>query len=188
MIRKTNAEKADLKLARKAAPLAKRPAVRRLGALSEVADQPPLIALCMATLAAGLVTRNRRLASAGGRMLAAELLATGVKIAIKNRVDRTRPRVVDGGEDYAMRKGHSRGSARSSFPSGHTAGAVAVARALAREYPGATLPAGGAALAIAAIQIPRGQHYATDLVAGAAVGLAAEGLVYAAERLLARTV
>lgn len=175
--RPTSVEQADRAVAAVASPARHTPAVRVLGWLSEIADQPPLITVCAATLAAGLVVRNRRLAAAGGRMLAAELLATEMKSFVKHRVDRTRPRVVADGGEYAMRPGGSDDSDVSSFPSGHTAGAVAVARAFGREYPHHRVAVGLAAVAIAGIQIPRGQHYATDLVAGAVIGLAAEALV-----------
>ena len=188
MRRKTGPEKADIAVAEAAAPLRHTIVVRTLGWLSEAADQPQLISLCAATLAFGLVTGNGRIARAGGRMLAAELLATGLKSAVKHRVDRSRPRVVDDGGRYTMRKGHDRASGANSFPSGHTAGAVAVARAFAREYPEHRTAALGTAAAVAVVQIPRCQHYPTDLAAGAAIGLAAEELVYLGEVLLARTI
>jgi len=185
MRKHTKIEKADLKVARKAAPARRSLPVRWLGALSELADQPPLISFCAGMFAVGLVTRNRRLASAGGRMLAAELLATGLKSQIKHRVDRTRPRVVHDGKPYRFGKGENHASGVNSFPSGHTAGAVAVARAYVRDYPEHRALAYGAAAAVAAIQIPRCQHYPSDLAAGAAVGLAAEAAVHRAEGLLA---
>jgi membrane-associated phospholipid phosphatase len=56
---------------------------------------------------------------------------------------------------------------------------MAAARAFAREYPeyGAAALAAGAA--VAASQIPRCAHYPTDVLAGAAVGLASEAAVNA---------
>ena len=67
------------------------------------------------------------------------------------------------------------------FPSGHTAGAVAVARACARHYPPARAPAYAWAAGVAAAQVPRCAHYPSDVAGGALVGLAAEA---AADRLL----
>lgn len=177
-------EHADRAVAAAAAPARQSVIVRLLGTLSELADQPQLVSICTVTLLAGLVTRNERLARAGGRMLAAELFATGLKSAIKHRVDRTRPRVVDDGGDYAMQPGDSEDSDDNSFPSGHTAGAVSVARAFSREYPEHRATAYGVAAAVALIQIPRCQHYPTDLLAGALVGLAAEAAVDQAARRL----
>ncbi len=184
MSQTTPVEHADRAVAAAAAPARKSAIVRLLGTLSELADQPQLISICTGALLAGLATRNERLARAGGRMLAAELLATGLKSAIKHRVDRTRPRVVADGGDYKMQPGESDDSDDNSFPSGHTAGAVSVARAFVREYPEHRAAAYGIAAAVALIQIPRCQHYPTDLLAGALVGLAAEAAVnQAAQRL-----
>jgi membrane-associated phospholipid phosphatase len=185
MAKRSKIEKADLKVAKAAASARQSWPVRLLGTLSELADQPPLIGFCAGLFAFGLVTRDRRLASAGGRMLAAELLATEMKSQIKHRVDRTRPRVAANGKTYRFEKGDDHASGLNSFPSGHTAGAVAVARAYAREYPEYGALAYGAAAAVAAIQIPRCQHYPSDLAVGAAIGLVAEVSVHRAERLVA---
>lgn len=180
----TSVEGVDLAVAKQAAPLAATPAVRILGAISELADQPQLNTICAVTFLAGIVTRNSRLADAGGRMVAAQLLSTTIKSIIKHRVDRTRPRVVDQPGDYRMKPGSNPDGDVSSFPSGHTAGAVAVARALSRRYRFAGGTALGGAALVAAIQVPRRQHFMTDLVAGAAVGLIAEGLVATLARRL----
>ncbi len=180
--KQSHPEKADIAVAKAAAPLRDTIIVRALGKASEIADQPPLIALCAATFAAGLILRNGRLARAGGRMLAAELLATKLKSLIKHQVDRTRPHVIANGGRYQAKKGHDHASAMNSFPSGHTAGAVTVARAYAREYPEHAGAAYGAAAAIGAIQIPRSKHYPADIVAGAIVGLVAEKAVHLAEQ------
>lgn len=177
MSQTTPVEQADKAVTEAVAPARGSAVVRVLGWLSELADQPQLISICTGTLLVGLAMRDERLARAGGRMLAAELLATGLKSAIKHRVDRTRPRVVEAGGDYDMQPGNSEDGDVSSFPSGHTAGAVSVARAFVREYPEHRAAAYGIAAAVAIIQVPRCQHYPTDLLAGALVGLAAEAVV-----------
>ena len=61
----------------------------------------------------------------------------------------------------------------NSFPSGHTAGAVAVAAVIGRCYPAHRVAAYASAAAVAAIQVPRCQHYPGDLGAGALIGIAA---------------
>lgn len=175
-------EKVDIAVGEAAAPLRKRDPVRMLGWLSELADQPPLITICVATGGIGLVTGNRRLARAGGGMLAAELLATELKGLVKHRVNRTRPHVVADGGSYTLEPGKDHDGDLNSFPSGHTAGAVAVARAFGREYPEHRLYAYAAATAVAAIQIPRCQHYPSDLAAGAVIGLIAETVVESVRR------
>ena len=180
----TPVEKADVEVTRAVADWRHTRTVRFLGNLSEVADQPPLIAICAATLAIGIVSRNARLARAGARMLAAELLATKLKGLVKDRVDRTRPHLLVEEGRYELEAGDSEKGEERSFPSGHTAGAVAVARAFAREYPEQRGAAYAAAGAIAAIQIPRCAHFVSDVGAGAVVGLVSEAIVDGVARLL----
>lgn len=182
-------EHADAAIATRLGRHHRHPVVRALGGASEIADQPPLIAIGVATALAGLALRRPGLARTGIRMLAAELVATGIKHVIKRRVDRTRPHKMI--EDGRYRLSHEGSDASkegpwSSFPSGHTAGAVAVARAAARGNPGFALPTGVAAGAIAAIQVPRRKHFPTDVIAGAAIGFLSEWLVDVAVRNLAR--
>lgn len=184
MRKKLDAEKADIAIAEAAAPLGETAPIRALGWVSEVADQPPLISICAALCAGGLLLGDRRLARTGARMLAAELLATKLKGMVKHRIDRTRPFAVAAGKAYQAEAGNSHESALSSFPSGHTAGAVAVARAFVREHPAQTVAAYSAAAAIGAIQIPRSKHFVSDVGAGAVIGLVAEEAVHLTERLM----
>jgi len=181
-------EQADAQVAQTAASVRHHPIVETAGTLSEMADQPPLIALSSALLAAGLITREPRLARAGARMLAAHLLATAAKSVIKNRIDRTRPRVLVDEGRYEMKPGQDRDKDMRSFPSGHTAGIVAVTRALSREYPATTVPGAILSTIVAGVQIPRCALYPSDLGAGAVIGLAAEALVDVAARQLTNAV
>lgn len=153
------------------------PAVRTLGALSEIADQVPSFLACGSVLAYGLATGRPRMAEAGGRMLASVLVATALKSAVKALVSRTRPHAVLDGEDYEFEVRGQDGPDHHSFPSGHTAGAVAAARGLARVYPDAATPAYAVAAAIALVQIPRAKHYPADLIAGALVGVVSEWVI-----------
>lgn len=170
-------ERADIAAVRATESARESLSVRALGAAAEVADQPPLFSICAATLGVGLLSGDRRLARVGGRMLAAELIATAIKSVAKRLVDRTRPHLLIDEGRYELKPGERSHGPVNSFPSGHTAGAVAVARAVARGYPGAALPAYAAAAAVAGIQVPRARHYPTDIVAGALVGLIAEAAV-----------
>lgn len=151
--------------------------VRIAGLLAEVADQPQLIATSVGTIAVGLATRRRDLVRGGTRMLAAHLLATAAKSAVKHRIDRTRPAkaLTDGRRRFAL--GGSHDHDQNAFPSGHTAGAVAVARAAAREIDGAAAPAAAGVGAVAAIQPLAGNHYLSDVLVGGAIGWVAEALV-----------
>jgi membrane-associated phospholipid phosphatase len=149
-----------------------------LGRFASLGDQPPLRTLCAAVIAAGVAGGNRRLARAGVRMLVAHTLATFAKDYVKERIDRTRPRSrEDGARDHLPRPGRHTAKEETSFPSGHSAGAAAVARAFARDYPEYAVPAYAVGGALALAQIPRCAHYPTDVGAGLAIGLAAERVV-----------
>jgi membrane-associated phospholipid phosphatase len=171
--------RADVEATHKAAAVRESRAMRVVAALAEAADQPPLIAASVGTLAIGLVTRRGDLTRGGARMLAAHLLATGAKLAIKRQFDRTRPSAALDGGGHRFRAGDEGDHDEKSFPSGHTAGAVAVARAASRDIEGAAIPAGLAAGAVAAVQAPAGNHYLSDVVAGAAIGWVTEAVVSA---------
>ena len=145
--------------------------IRAVGLISDIGDQPQMRLLCASTIAIGLSRRDFHLAKTGVKMLAAHTVATWAKSGIKAVINRTRP---DAGDDPAVRRGNSHAHEDTSFPSGHSAGAAAVARAYARSYPDHTIAAHAAALAVSAVQIPRGTHYVGDVVVGALIGLASE--------------
>jgi len=166
-------EKADIRVTEAVADTRHTPLVRAAGFLSEAADQPPLRIAMTAWLAVGLVRRDPRLVRAGLRMAAAHTLATWVKSAIKARVDRTRPDHALATR-YRMEKGGTEKHELSSFPSGHTAGALAVTQALTRDFPETRAGGLAASAAVAAVQVPRAKHFVSDVAVGAAIGWAAE--------------
>lgn len=182
----TKIEKKDLKVARATKTVRNHPAMRIIGDLSDIADQPPLRAAIGATMVAGALGRNRKMTEAGARMLVTHQLATSIKSVIKATVDRTRPYVVMEGGRYERGKGEHDESKFNSFPSGHSAGAVAVARAIGREYPSAAVPALAVGIGLAAIQVPRGKHFVSDVVAGVLIGLVADVAVTAAIKRIER--
>jgi hypothetical protein len=172
-----SASKPVRKVARKAAQLDEEltltaaqarhhPVTRAVAKLTELADQPPLIAASLGTFAIGLVAGRPDLARGGARMLASHLLAT-----------RPGPALDKGEAKFAL--GESGEHDETSFPSGHTAGAVAVARAASREIEGAAAPGAVATAAVAAAQAPAGNHYLSDVIAGAVIGWASEAVVSA---------
>ncbi len=156
--------------------------VQAAGKASEIADQPPLVALSAATILVGAVLRRPAVVRSGVRMLASHAIATAAKAALKAAVDRTRPA-------RALQEGHHAGkgsgtedSGLNAFPSGHTAGAVAVAQAVATDAPAAALPLQAAAAGVAAVQPSRGKHYISDVVAGAVIGWASQRIASMALR------
>lgn len=163
--------RADLRVEQAVARTGSRPEVQKAALVSKLADQPELRMLSAACTLAGLLAGNRRLARAGVRMLLMHEVATFAKDQAKKRIDRTRPRNARSISQRKPRLGRNPSKAETSFPSGHTAGAFAVAQGFAGEFPEyrAAALAGAAILSFA--QIPRRNHYASDLVAGASIGL-----------------
>lgn len=179
--------KADAAAAKAAIPHGDSWPVRILDPIAELGDQPQLRVLCGSVIALGLVVQDRRMLRTGVRMLAAHSLATWVKDFVKKRVDRTRPRSMrKSGKDHRPESGRSIAKEETSFPSGHSAGAAAVAAAFAREYRDHAAPALAAGAGLSLAQIPRCAHYPTDVGAGIAIGLAAEAAVDAAFRFADR--
>lgn len=154
--------------------------VQALDLFSKLGDQPALRLLGGGLILAGTFTGRGRLVRAGARVIIAHEAATFAKNAVKAQVDRTRPRSASSRSDKKPRKGQRTDKEETSFPSGHSAGAIAAARAFAREFPEYGAAATTAAAAIALSQIPRCAHYPTDVAAGLAVGLVAEALTNAA--------
>lgn len=175
-------EKADRKLAKHARKAARAKPVRAAAAVSGLADQPPVAAICATVTALGLLARDERLTRTGLRMGAAFALATLSKSLVKRLVDRTRPQVAHR-KGYQARKGTRDEGAWNSFPSGHTANAVALGLAVTRDYPAAALPAAALAAYTGLAQLPREAHFASDVAAGALIGAASEA---ATARLFAR--
>ena len=178
--RASNAERVDAAIAKAAVQHRRNPLVRVAGVIGDLADQPPLLLGAAATIAAGALLRKPRMVRAGARMLASEIAATGLKAAAKRFVARTRPGKMLKDGRYKLEAdaaGDKYDGPWNSFPSGHAAGALAVGRALSREYPGA-LPAAALVAGIAAlVQLPKGTHFPSDIAAGAAIGVASEALV-----------
>ena len=155
------------------------PVIKATGFLAEIGDQPQLVATSVGTAVIGLIARRPDMIRGGLRMLAAHAAATFVKSAIKASIDRTRPEKAMEDGNARFEPGQSDDHDQTSFPSGHTAGAVAVARAASRDIDGAGGPAALISGAVAVAQPVNGKHYLSDLVVGAAVGWIAEALVSA---------
>ena len=116
----------------------------------------------LATYGIGKVSGQSEVAELGRDLLRAQLLSSGVTQLLKYTVRRTRPD----------------GSSRASFPSGHASGTFASAAVLHRRY---GLKVGAPAMAVAsyvaASRMSENKHHLSDLVFGAAIGLAAGRVV-----------
>jgi membrane-associated phospholipid phosphatase len=155
-------------------PYANSAAVRVLDVVSKLGDQPELRLIATSFMVVGTFAGSDRLVRAGARMIIAHEAATAAKDLLKTEIDRTRPRSASDRQEKRPKKGKHTAKEKTSFPSGHSAGAIAAARAFSREFPEYGPAAIGAAALVAALQVPRCAHYPSDVVAGIAVGLAAE--------------
>ena len=183
----TAAEKMDAAVANALLPHAEQAVIEAIGEVSDLSDQEPLYAGSAAFIAAGLILRDAGTVKAGTRILASHLLATALRGVVKQLVDRTRPNVAARSGEYELSEGERFESDFNSFPSGHSAGAFAVARAAGRDYPAALAPALLLAGTAAVAQVVRSKHFISDVVAGAAIGLLAEAAVDQIVRRAART-
>lgn len=111
----------------------------------------------LATYLIAQATDQQKLAAVGGDMMQAQVAAGATTFAIKHAIRRPRP------------DGESR-----SLPSGHAAGTFAAATVVQRHYglKGA-IPAYTLAILISGARMQANSHYATDLIAGATVGILA---------------
>lgn len=179
-IRKTGRKlaAAEAKAVKRIAPRRGSKSAKAVDLVGKLGDQPELRTISGVVVAAGLLTANRRLIRAGIRMLLAHELATLAKDLIKERIDRTRPHSATSHSQRTVKPGRHTAKTKTSFPSGHSAGAVAVARAFGREYPEHLAPALGAAAVVAGMQVPRLNHYPTDVAAGTLLGIACEEVAH----------
>jgi membrane-associated phospholipid phosphatase len=170
-------ERADVKTSRRVSEFKDSPPVQLLKGLGKMTDQPPLFAFAAGIGVAGLIRRDPRILRTAARMAAVHWLGMIAKDAVKRQIDRTRPQMLIEEGRYSMRKGQSPDKALSSFPSGHTVGATAIAGALLSEYPQHWKLAYGAVGAAALSRIAACDHFVSDTAAGAAIGAAAEKAV-----------
>lgn len=140
---------------------------RALRRLSRTADHSK-ISLAVAGLLALAPGRPRRAALAGvGAIGLASVVVNlfGKRMVRRRRPDREAARVITARQ---VRMPES-----ASFPSGHTASAVAFATSVGVALPPAALPLGVLAAAVGYSRVHTGVHYPGDVAAGAVIGLAA---------------
>ncbi|MEU6770211.1 phosphatase PAP2 family protein [Streptomyces sp. NPDC046759] len=123
--------------------------------------------------------RGRKAAATGlAALVVAQLISNGV---CKQVADRPRPPKEWFPHDEVDDRPDS-----SSFPSGHTAAAVAFTAAVVTAWPAAGALCAVPAAMVALERVQSGAHYPSDVVTGAAIGLASAWLSRRAPRLILR--
>jgi membrane-associated phospholipid phosphatase len=119
-------------------------------------------------LAGALADQPRRERWLRGALVAP--LAVGINYAVKLAVRRPRP-------ELRRLPPLAGAPSRLSFPSAHATSSLAAATAYGRVAPGTRAPFYSLAVAISLTRPYLGMHYPSDVLAGAALGLAIGGLV-----------
>ncbi|MFG2791941.1 phosphatase PAP2 family protein [Streptomyces sp. NPDC048419] len=146
-------------------------ALRRLSAAADHSKISFLIAGALAVRPG----RSRRAAALG--VAAIGVASATANLLGKRLVRRPRPHRA---EDSPFPGRHVPMPESASFPSGHTASAVAFAAAVGPAFPVATVPLGLLACAVGYSRVHTGVHYPGDVIAGAVLGTAAAATVLAA--------
>lgn len=137
-------------------------AMRRL---SEAANYSRLSITSAALLSIAGGPRGRRAAALGLSCVATT--ATFVNVVVKPIGRRRRP---DRAEAEVPEARHVKLPGSRSFPSGHTAAAVAFATGVSRVLPAAAVPLHSLAALVGYSRVHTGVHYPGDVVAGALMG------------------
>ncbi|MFI1441690.1 phosphatase PAP2 family protein [Streptomyces fructofermentans] len=164
---------ADRQLTQQAAARIPVTVARLLSAVEETAEGTKLWCGTAAAMTAFGGRRGRTAAASGlAALTVAQLVSNGV---CKQLVDRRRPP-----KDWIAHDEVEERPDSSSFPSGHTAAAIAFTAATAPAWPlvGALCAVPAALVAVERVQ--SGAHYPTDVAAGALIGL---GAAWCARRL-----
>ncbi|MEU7038705.1 phosphatase PAP2 family protein [Streptomyces sp. NPDC046237] len=111
-------------------------------------------------------------------MAVAEILSNGI---VKQLVERRRPP-----KDWIPHDDVEDRPDSSSFPSGHTAAAVAFTAAVAASWPWAGAACAAATVLVAIERVHSGAHYLSDVAVGTAIGATAAILVRMVPRHLVR--
>jgi undecaprenyl-diphosphatase len=136
---------------------------------------PSLLGVLLAWLLS-LVSRDRLRAWAGQLLVVSSFIFLGVGVPsviaalLKRIIGRARPQEWTAEAPLSFRPWNWDAYSFQSFPSGHSTTAFSLALTIAFLWPRSFWPMLGLAVLIAASRIVLGQHYVTDITAGAVLG------------------
>jgi len=167
-------EQMDISVGEKLAGQRQNTLVRCCSSVGELGDQGPLYLLGSTVIMIAWWRDKPRLLHTGVRMIAAVAVADLSKRMIKKLVTRSRPHQLLDEDNYERNSGGSHEKSLQSFPSGHAAGTVAVARAISRSYPRAGKAAMAGAALVGLSRLLKGAHWPMDVAVGALLGWVSE--------------
>lgn len=160
-------------------------ALRNVATVFRNTGQPGVLLGGVATYAVGRMAHRPAVAAAGWRVTEAIVVTGALTLAAKYVAGRSRPFVSAGTDPGDFQLGRGRAQGYTSMPSGHTSAAFAAASALAVEWRAAA--PGSAPIAVPLLytgatmvglsRVYNDKHWASDVVAGAALGTLAGGAV-----------
>jgi len=153
-----------------------------VGLINPIGSGVTLLVVCVALALLSRSLGRLRLHDASALAALAFASAGLVEFTIKHLVGRPRPDAVLA----AGLAGPSFLPDIDSFPSGHATSVFAVAGVFAAYYPGLRWPLYALAAAIALGRVYLERHYVSDIVAGAALGMAFAAYLYRRRRTLPR--
>lgn len=136
----------------------------------------------------GYAMKNEKMQEVSLLSFESFLVANTIGTVIKSGAGRTRPNENEGSRRFTP---VSFDSAHTSFPSGHTTSAFSIASVFADEYesPWVGISAYGLASAVALQRVYDDKHWASDVLAGAALGTAVgKSIVYLHKKKIAGSV